>query len=226
MVFFRGPESVRVGQRLPCAPPFGGMRRGLVQPSPLRAGRPHDPQGLPLRVAAWQTLRPRPGGPAWLTASARSVHSATDSGGRKKAAAFLRQTGNSGANPGRPRRCVRAIFESGQPQARERGRSHSSHCRHGTLSGTAGAARRRAIARARESEDLPGVWSLPDREGGMAGTAAAAAGRDALQGSAPARTCVPGVAPCLFEGSEPAAGEGALAAGHSAWISQPAAAAA
>jgi len=38
-------------------------------------------------------------------------------------------------------------------------------------------ARRRAAAGVRESEDLPGVRSLPDREGGMAGTAARAAGR-------------------------------------------------
>jgi hypothetical protein len=53
-------------------------------------------------------------------------------------------------------------------------------------------ARRHAAARARESEDLPGVVSLPDREGGRAGTAARAVGGDTLQGSAPARTA-PGV---------------------------------
>ena len=37
-------------------------------------------------------------------------------------------------------------------------------------------ARRHAVARARESEDLPGVMSLPDCEGGKVGTVAGAAG--------------------------------------------------
>jgi hypothetical protein len=62
-------------------------------------------------------------------------------------------------------------------QGREKGQSHSSHCRVAPAAGGSNGARRHAAVRVRESEDLPGVMSLSDREGGMAGTAAAAAGR-------------------------------------------------
>ena len=44
-----------------------------------------------------------------LTGVAPPIYSATESGGRSFAAVNDRQTGNSGAIPGRPRRCIRAI---------------------------------------------------------------------------------------------------------------------
>jgi hypothetical protein len=53
----------------------------------------------------------------------------------------------------------------------------------------------------------------------MAGTVAAAAGRDALEGSAPARTSVPGVAPRLLQAGA-GCGMGAPAAGQTAWIAR------
>ena len=43
-----------------------------------------------------------------LTAPPRPLHSSNDSGGRPRAIVHGRQTGNSGANPGRPRRCDQA----------------------------------------------------------------------------------------------------------------------
>jgi len=48
------------------------------------------------------------GGPHSLTAQARPIHSANESGGLLFVAVNNRQTGNSGAIPGRPRRCDRA----------------------------------------------------------------------------------------------------------------------
>ena len=48
----------------------------------------------------------------YLTAANRSLNCAQDSGGLWKAVALDRQTGNSGAIPGRPRRCIQA-FETG-----------------------------------------------------------------------------------------------------------------
>jgi len=118
-----------------------------------------------------------------------------DSGGRARAAAPARQTGNSGVNPGRPRRCDRAIFSGprsswpvkDRPAAFDPLRSSGSWRR---------IARRTQSADARKSEDLPGVGSLSDREGGMTGTAAGAAGRDNAQdpllqapASYPGRSC-------------------------------------
>lgn len=88
-----------------------------------------------------------------------------DSGGRVRAVASVRQTGNSGVNPGRPRRCDRAV-EAGCFQPLRPPRNV----------GFRAAARRHATGRARKSEDLPSVESLPDREGGMADTAARATG--------------------------------------------------
>lgn len=56
------------------------------------------------------------------------------------------------------------------------------------------AARRLAVGRARESEDLPGFGSLPDREGGMADTAARAAGDTEFRTRCqPPVSCAPGV---------------------------------
>ena len=51
-----------------------------------------------------------------LTVVSRSIDSATESGGPPIAAAIDGQTGNSGAIPGRPRRCIQA-FEVGCYQA-------------------------------------------------------------------------------------------------------------
>ncbi len=105
-------------------------------------GRPHDRHvftwaACPIR----RVCHPRPAGSGfvrgvrrgteWLTASARPLYSSFDSGGRSWASACSRRTGNTGANPGRPRRCDQAPRPAASshcdaPRDREKARSRPS----------------------------------------------------------------------------------------------------
>jgi hypothetical protein len=102
---FKGARWVKTAVRRACARP-AGRRRTTVTPSretPLQPAEFHTrccPGGKPCGLS--RTL------PGMLTSPLQSLHSANDSGGREEAAAFVRQTGNSGVNPGRPRRCDQA----------------------------------------------------------------------------------------------------------------------
>ena len=154
---FVAARCVKNAARSTCVRPVGDVRttgnvRRAVLPRPSRFDTPPTPAGKPCGLAG----RPRRG----LTASAQPLHSATDLGGRAKDAPFSRQTGNSGANPGRPRRCDQASRSAA-----------SRHC--GFLGGREKACSRPSLGVRRPTR----VRSLPDREGGMAGTAADAAGR-------------------------------------------------
>jgi hypothetical protein len=82
----------------------GRLRPAQIDTAPARRGKPC---GL------------RRGAAICLTHPARSLHSANDSGGRSRERSRGRQTGNSGANPGRPRRCDQATRSAA-----------SSHCEH------------------------------------------------------------------------------------------------
>ena len=102
---FKGARWVNTAVRRACARPAGD-RRTTVTPS----------REMPLQPAQLRTRGSRGGKPcglSWtlrgmLTSALQPLNSANDSGGREEAAAFVRQTGNSGVNPGRPRRCDQA----------------------------------------------------------------------------------------------------------------------
>jgi hypothetical protein len=102
---FGGARWVKTAVRRACARPAGRHRTTVT------ASRE-----MPLQPASFHIERTHGGKPCGLTSSLRgmltvslqSLHSADDSGGRPEAAAFARQTGNSGAIPGRPRRCDQA----------------------------------------------------------------------------------------------------------------------
>ncbi len=127
---------------------------------------------------AWQGLRPLPRRAVRLTTSTPSVHSSNDSGGQVEASASDWQTGNSGVNPGRPRRCIRAILAPGKLGFEGEGGRIRAIAASETPTWWARCCEKACdLARARKSEDLPGVVSLPICEGGMVGTAASAAGR-------------------------------------------------
>jgi hypothetical protein len=112
------------------------VRRGRARPLHLRATVVRDRHCLP-----------------WI-----DLQFANDSGGRAETAVFIRRTGNSGANPGRPRRCDQAC-EVGcfEPlRACRRGGRREKACSRPSL----------------EVRRPTRVGSLPDREGGMGDTAA------------------------------------------------------
>lgn len=141
-------------QRIPAAQ---SVPRAPAKPSGLRVRVRCNRQGLPPDHP--RRVKPcgrRRGSSICLTALAPPVHSANDSGGWFRERSCGRQTGNSGVNPGRPRRCDQATRSAA-----------SGHC---------GAAIRRGLARRHaadevwKSEDLPGVMGLSDREGGTADT--------------------------------------------------------
>ena len=139
-----------------------GLRRNASRPAQLRASRR---QSLTFRIAAGVRASRFRRRVVFLDSRCPAGKLPLDSGGLVRAAAPARQTGNSGVNPGRPRRCDRAV-EAGCFQPLRPPRNV----------GFRAAARRHATGRARKSEDLPSVESLPDREGGMADTAARATG--------------------------------------------------
>jgi len=90
-------------------PPRRALRRVAAGPSGLHVRVGRDRQGLPLGVPLHVKLCGLGMGRAiCLTGSARPLHFASDSGGRSHECSCSRQTGNSGANPGRPRRCDQA----------------------------------------------------------------------------------------------------------------------
>lgn len=90
-------------------PPRRGLWRAAAGPSGLHVRVVCDRQGLPPGVPVRVKLCGLGMGRAMcLTGSARPLHFAFDSGGRRRECSRSRQTGNSGANPGRPRRCDQA----------------------------------------------------------------------------------------------------------------------
>ena len=128
---------------MPTPPLREAVRRDRARPSRLHAPWRHEPQGLPGRrtavavcaaAAATGRMIDR------LTATVTLFHQLW---WPRENAVFFRQTGNSGAIPGRPRRCDQATRSA-----------VSSHCG-AAPSGLA--ARRHAAGRAWESEDLPRV---------------------------------------------------------------------
>ena len=103
---FGGARCVEAAAHRACARPAGdrdttvtASRETPLQPAQVltRGSRRGKPCGL-----SW-TLR------GMLTSALQPLNSPNDSGGREEAAAFVRQTGNTGVNPGRPRRCDQAL---------------------------------------------------------------------------------------------------------------------
>ena len=100
-----------------------GLRRRAAGPSRSRVRVIRNRQGLPPVVPLREKLCGwRMGGAICLTGSTRPLHFAFDSGGRPRERSRDLQTGNSGANPGRPRRCNQATRSaaSGHCGMRER----------------------------------------------------------------------------------------------------------
>jgi hypothetical protein len=109
--------------RLRCVPVRRGLRRRAAGPSRSRVRVIRNRQGLPPVVPLREKLCGwRMGGAICLTGFTRPVHFAFDSGGRPRERSRDLQTGNSGANPGRPRRCDQATRSaaSGHCGMRER----------------------------------------------------------------------------------------------------------
>jgi hypothetical protein len=100
-----------------------GLRHRAAGPSRSHVRVIRNRQGLPPGVPLSAKLCGlRMDDAICLTGFARPLHFASDSGGRSHECSCSRQTGNSGANPGRPRRCDQATRSaaSGHCGVRER----------------------------------------------------------------------------------------------------------
>ena len=109
--------------RLPRVPVRRGLRHRAAGPSRSHVRVIRNRQGLPPGVPLSAKLCGlRMDDAICLTGFARPLHFAFDSGGRPRERSRDRQTGNSGANPGRPRRCDQATRSaaSGHCEVRER----------------------------------------------------------------------------------------------------------
>jgi hypothetical protein len=121
--FARRHLRVAVALRLPPIPAAQSVPRAPAKPSGLRVRVRCNRQGLPPdRPGSAKPCGRRQGSSMCLTALASPVQSANDSGGSLRELSCGRQTGNSGVNPGRPRRCDQATRSaaSGHCGVRER----------------------------------------------------------------------------------------------------------
>ena len=129
--FARRHLRVAVALRLPRIPAAQSVPRAPAKPSGLRVRVRCNRQGLPPdRPRSAKPCGRRRGSSMCLTALASPVHSANDSGGSLRERSCGRQTGNSGVNPGRPRRCDQATRSaaSGHCGACDSSRSHEKAC--------------------------------------------------------------------------------------------------